>query len=238
MGNRGVAQRLQRMAREANTAPPPELEVDEFEAFGSAGPGPISDKGVVEEIERDAQVERTLPRVAPRLRSPWLMRYAASKAVAYAKKWALSTNKSYPRFSNDCTNFVSQAVLAGGWKMAGGSCGDRKSNSAWWYGDWECWYPGVRASYTWAGAQNFFNFVKGSGRGTAAANVSDLDLGDVLQMQFDGDSSIHHTMIVTDKKDGNLFLSYHTSDHLDEPFWGPAGILSRYPTATYFAWKL
>ena len=56
-------------------------------------------------------------------------------------------------------------------------------------------------------------------------------------MAFTG-SHINHSMVVTDKKNGDLFLSYHTSDHLDEPFWAPGGIYSRYPTATYFAWNL
>jgi hypothetical protein len=167
-----------------------------------------------------------------------LQLYSGAAAAAYARKWALSTNSAYPRFGNDCTNFVSQSTEAGGWTMMGGSCSDRKNNSVWWYGSSNCWWPGVRASYTWAGAQNFYDFTSTSGRGTAAGAVSDLNIGDVLQMKFDGSTNVGHSMVVTDKKNGNLFLSYHTSDHLDEPFWGTGGILSRYPTATYYAWKL
>jgi hypothetical protein len=45
-------------------------------------------------------------------------------------------------------------------------------------------------------------------------------------------------MIVTDKRNNDLFLSYHTSDHLDEPFWAPGGILYPYPIAKYYARKL
>lgn len=163
--------------------------------------------------------------------------YSGSSAAAYARSHALSSNPSYPRFSNDCTNFVSQAALAGGWTMVGGSCGDRKDNGVWWYGGGNCWYPGVRASYTWAGAHNFSRFAAASGRGTTAAQVRDLDIGDILQMAFTG-SHIGHSMVVTGKSSSDLLLSYHTSDHLDEPFWAPGGILSRYPTATYYAWKL
>lgn len=163
--------------------------------------------------------------------------YSGSAAATYAKAWALSTNPSYPRYPNDCTNFVSQAVLAGGWTMAGGSCSDRTSDSAWWYGSSTCWYPSVRSSYTWAGAQNFYNFTASSGRGAHAANILDLNIGDVLQMAFSG-THIGHSMVVTDKKDNNIFLSYHTSDHLDEPFYGTGGIYERNPSATYYGWKL
>ena len=164
--------------------------------------------------------------------------YSGSDAATYARTWALSTNPNYPRFDNDCTNFVSQSTLAGGWGMLGGSCADRKESSAWWYGSWKCWYPGVRASYTWAGAQNFHDFTSTSGRGRSAPKVSDLDIGDVLQMKFPGATNVGHTMIVTDKKDSNLLLSYHTGDHLDEPFWGPGGIFERNREATYYGWKL
>ena len=167
-----------------------------------------------------------------------LQLYSGSAAAAYARKWALGTNSAYLRFGNDCTNFVSQSTEAGGWTMLGGSCKDRTKNSVWWYGSSTCWWPGVRASYTWAGAQNFHDFTSTSGRGTAAGAVADLNIGDVLQMKFDGSTNIGHSMVVTDKKNGDVFLSYHTSDHLDEPFWAAGGILDRYPTATYYGWKL
>jgi hypothetical protein len=164
--------------------------------------------------------------------------YSGSAAAAYARKWALGTNPDYPRDGNDCTNFVSQSVYAGGWVMAGGSCDDRKSDSAWWYGDSNCWYPGVHRSYTWGGAQNFFNFVGASSRGSTAANISDLDIGDVLQVAHKG--HVGHSTIVTGKAGANLLVSYHTNDNLDLPVWGPGGFLEREsnPDNTFFAWKL
>jgi len=167
-----------------------------------------------------------------------LQLYSASTAAAYARTWALGTNPLYPRDGNDCTNFVSQAVLAGGWTMAGGSCDDRKSDSAWWHGDSQCWHPGVHRSYTWGGAQNFFNFLVTSGRGKAAANVSDLDVGDVLQVAHGG--HVGHSTIVTGKAGANLLVSYHTNDTLDLNVWGSGGFLEREsnPKNTFFAWKL
>lgn len=174
--------------------------------------------------------------------------FSGSKAAAYAKKWATSTNPAYGRFDNDCTNFASQAMEAGGWTMLFGSdiCDKRKDDDVWWYLKDGCsrWYwSNVDASYTWGGAENFFQFVKTSGRATAATRVMDLGEGDVLQMDFHGTGHRGHTMVVTRKTATNLFLSYHTSDHLDEPFYADGtnpGIYSRYPDppTKYYAWKM
>jgi Putative amidase domain len=104
--------------------------------------------------------------------------YQHADAVAYARKYALTSNSSYPTFPNDCTNFVSQAMLAGGWTMLGDSFLDRADDRVWWYGKTRF----TRASYTWAGAQNFANFVAASRRGIKAASPMDLEPGDVLQI--------------------------------------------------------
>ncbi|MCP4428765.1 MAG: DUF4157 domain-containing protein [Chloroflexi bacterium] len=182
--------------------------------------------------------------------------YSNSAAASYARTWATSANTAYGRFSNDCTNFVSQAMEAGGWSMIVGSsyCDDRKKDSVWWFNRGGCrytacpwsWCPTVKtvdASHTWGGAHNFYNFVRTSGRGTAAGRVWDLSVGDVLQMDFSGSGHIGHTMIVTKKTISNIYFSYHTSDHLDEPFWPEGkktGILGRNPDppTKYHAWKM
>jgi hypothetical protein len=185
-----------------------------------------------------------------------LQLFSGSAAASYARTWALTTNSTYGRFSNDCTNFVSQSMDAGGWTHLTGSdiCDDRKSDSVWWFRSGGCeytacpwsWCPtlkSINASYTWGGAHNFYNFVRSSGRGTAAGHVMDLSEGDVLQMDFSGSGHIGHTMVVTSKTAGNLFLSYHTSDHLNEPFYPDGtntGIFARNPDppTKYYAWKM
>lgn len=43
--------------------------------------------------------------------------YSPSKAVTYARKYAQSYNPSYKKFDSDCTNFVSQCLVAGGLKQ-------------------------------------------------------------------------------------------------------------------------
>lgn len=154
-----------------------------------------------------------------------------SVAVQYARRWAKGTNPDFPRFDNDCTNFVSQCMLVGGWKMVGDhSFFDRQKNTVWWYGGSVL----TRASYSWAGAQNFYNFVSSSARGTLVSSASGLDLWDVVQLK-NASNHVYHTMIVTGKAAGDLLLSYHTSDHLDEPL---SGVLSRSSSSSPIYWQM
>jgi hypothetical protein len=176
----------------------------------------------------------------------YLLRYSRTAAVDYAKKWAMSDNPSYGRIEpNDCTNFVSQALLAGGWTMAGGSCDDRKSDQAWWFGPRQCrwvggrpWTTEVKASFTWGGAQNLYNHMTTMGRGSTVSTPMDLEPGDILQMDMGaghyGAGRIGHSMVVTEKTGSDLFLSYHEPHKLNEPFSAIAG---RYPGARWFPWQ-
>jgi hypothetical protein len=156
------------------------------------------------------------------------MAFNRHKAVAYARQYALTYNPAYRTFPNDCTNFVSQAMLAGGWTQVDGP---REANNVWWYSGG---FLGLRvASYTWGGAQNFYNFLSVSGRGTLAQGPADLDLGDVVQMRNGG--TVHHTMIVTGKNGNDLLLSYHTSNHLDESL---QAIQARSAGEEFIYWKI
>ena len=181
-----------------------------------------------------------------------LQLFSGTAAAAYAKKWALSTNPAYLRFDDDCTNFVSQSMEAGGWTYIYGSdvCDERKSDSVWWFEKDKCYRPvisNVHASFTWGGAQNFFKFASASGRATGpGGKISDLAPGDVLQRDH-GDGKMHHSMVVTKKGtetiDGKsmvqIWLSYHTNDTEDRKFWGPTGILEDTTAGwKYYAWKI
>jgi len=180
-----------------------------------------------------------------------LQLYSGSAAASYATSWANSINPAYGNMGDDCTNFVSQAMAAGGWPYVWGSdiCGERKSNSVWWFRRNQCtrWFrSNIHASHTWGGAENFYQFLKASGRGTSLKAVSDLNVGDVLQRDHN-DDTIHHTMIVTDKGpavvDGRsitqLKLSYHSVATLNRPFWGRGNILDTTPAGwRYWAWSI
>jgi hypothetical protein len=156
-------------------------------------------------------------------------------AAEYARKYALQPNPCFPPYSNDCTNFVSQAMLAGGWTMIGGSVFDREEDGVWWYGQ-SVW---SRASYTWAGAHNFSKFIAKSGRGKSCSR-SELAVGDVVQISKE--QHVFHSMVVsaigcTMDGDGPL-MSYHTTNTQDK-FLGK--IEASYPSSSGYAflyWKV
>jgi len=194
----------------------------------------IPDAGVIEEEARDAGVpggvEATDPG-APLPQQAQTSSFSHTTAAAYARRWALGTNPGFPRFAgNDCTNFVSQAMLEGGWTMVGGSVLDRTRDNVWWYGRSRF----VRASHTWAGAQKFANFCRVSGRVTRASDPMQLNPGDVLQLEHGG--HISHSMVVTGKNDTDLLLSYHTTDRLDEPLSNIRASSS--PMVVFVPWRI
>ncbi len=109
--------------------------------------------------------------------------------AAYADKHWKKSNSSYRVYGNDCTNFISQAMRAGGWKMTSGSFSSRKSNKKWFYAS-KTW----TTSYTWAGAENWYWFaVKHSKRTKPLNNVWKLLKADVLQADWkkDGTHTAH-----------------------------------------------
>lgn len=62
--------------------------------------------------------------------------YDRTKAVSYANAYWNKRPTNFPNFSNDCTNFVSQAVFKGGVAMrfpGGGPPPGAYNNSNYWY---------------------------------------------------------------------------------------------------------
>jgi hypothetical protein len=148
--------------------------------------------------------------------------YDYSAVAIYATTYALSYNSAYRSFPSDCTNFLSQAMAAGGWAMVSG-----------WYQSYDAWwYNPLNQSYTWAGAHNWYFFATGSGRTYTLGNVWYMDLADVLQMDFQGDYVIDHSMIVTFVGSSDLYLSYHTTNTLNRSL---SSIIAQNPTALYWA---
>lgn len=140
------------------------------------------------------------------------------KVANYATKWALSYNSAYTKYSVDCTNFVSQAMYAGGWKEVSHPWVDYKQDDAWWYG-------GIPTnSWTWSGAENFYRMTKALKRTTTAKYVSDLRVGDLLQYKNKGATNMTHSMVVTKKSGSTVYLSYHTTNTLNKPFSSLKGL--------------
>jgi len=149
--------------------------------------------------------------------------YSYSAMANYATRYWRYYNSAYRRMTNDCTNFISQAMRAGGWAM---NSGWYRSNSSWWYNS-------LNQSFPWGGAENWYWFATShSHRTYILSNIWSMGLADVLQMDFDRNNNINHTMIVTYVGSSQRYLTYHTTDTLNRSL---SSILSSYPSAWYYA---
>lgn len=155
-------------------------------------------------------------------------RYSYGKMVAYADRYWKHHNSAWRTYGTDCTNFVSQAMHAGGWGPKGGAIIQRSSNKYWFYGPTK-W----TTSYTWAAAENWYWFAKKHSKRTKILdNVWKMAKADVLQADWGRDKNIDHTMIVTKKYRGTPYLTYHTSDTHNKSL---KKLLSDHPRAWWYA---
>ena len=124
--------------------------------------------------------------------------YNRERAVEYAQRWAFSRNPLFYDFTGkggNCTNFISQCLLAG-------TCQMNFTDTFGWY-----YISSEERSAAWTGVEFFYNFITdnadsenpiGSGLGPFGheVNAGGLELGDVIQLgREDGD--YYHTLLVT-----------------------------------------
>ncbi|MFD4633786.1 amidase domain-containing protein [Streptomyces sp. NPDC058284] len=154
--------------------------------------------------------------------------YGYSAMAQYAEKYWRSYNPAYRKFNGaggDCTNFVSQALKAGGWKPVPGSAYD--------YRNW--WYESAGQSTSWVGVNEWAWFTLSNRRAPNLASAYQLDVGDVLQVDFDKNGSKDHTMLVTYRdRQGMPYLTYHSTDTYRRSL---ASVVASYPDARYFAYR-
>ena len=154
--------------------------------------------------------------------------YVREAALAYAARWALSRNPLFYNFTEvggDCTNFVSQAILAG-------SCVQNTTPIFGWY------YRSVddRAP-AFTGVQPFWDFFVGApaflaangGVGPFGREVSEaeVELGDVVQLGR-ADGTFYHTLLVTGREESGLLVSAHSRDVQNRPLGAYAAPLRRF----------
>lgn len=149
--------------------------------------------------------------------------YDPKKAVQYALRWSDNERVSYgsdgkPDFTrrphnpdfplnrvNDCTNFVSQCLHAGGWPIAHGSTVDENRLDVWDHN----LGPDTRvASSTWMSVPYFLRFAKS--RSSPLAGIYDVREGDVVLVDYTGDREPDHAAIVTGIRDAIPLLTYHS----------------------------
>jgi hypothetical protein len=117
-------------------------------------------------------------------------RYDRLKAVQYAERWWNDYNPAYVEIEeNDCTNFISQCLNAGGAPMRGYP----NRGNGW-------WIRGKTWSWSWTVAHALRLYLGNSKVGLRAKEVSRPDqlmLGDIICYDFEGDGRFNHNTIVT-----------------------------------------
>lgn len=165
---------------------------------------------------------------------PPIYYYDPVAASKYAIKYAKSGNtSSYRTYGKDCTNFVSQCLAAGGWNETGSTI-NRTQSDVWFYSSLGEGFT----SYTWAGANNHYQFHKVSTRSTMGTSTGQLRLGDILQVDFHSDGIVDHSVIVsTEYASGADFVSYHSTNTLDKPLSQfISDCLNSYPLSKFYVW--
>lgn len=134
--------------------------------------------------------------------------YLRERAVMYARRWALERNPLFTDFSGEggnCTNFVSQCVLAGSCTM------NYAPNFGWYYISADDRAP------AWTGVEFFYDFMTsndGVGPFMREVRRRDVDVGDVIQLATD-DGDYYHSLIVTALDDAVIYVSAQSNDALD-----------------------
>ena len=115
--------------------------------------------------------------------------YQRGRAVAYARRWALERNPLFYNFTGiggDCTNFVSQCILAG-------SCVMNFTPDFGWY-----FVSAQERAPAWTGVEFFFNFITqnaGVGPYGRVATADEVEIGDVIQLGRN-EEGYYHTLII------------------------------------------
>lgn len=140
--------------------------------------------------------------------------YRREQAVAYAREWAYGRNPAYYDFSElggDCTNFASQVLYAGTGVM------NRTPTTGWYYINLN------NRSPSWTGVPYFYDFLTGNrgvGPFARGAELSEVELGDFIQLSFNEVRYAHTLAVVSVGKPAtpyNTLVATHTFDAYNRP---------------------
>lgn len=135
--------------------------------------------------------------------------YNRNAAVKYARQFALNPNPNFYHFGGiggDCTNFISQCLLAGGAIM-------QYSPSGWFYNS------SYDRSPSWTSVKELQKFLLNFSIGGPKASIvtlSEIEIGDIIQLK-QNPIRFNHTVIVTEIRQGEIYVCAHSNDALDRP---------------------
>lgn len=160
--------------------------------------------------------------------------YNREAAVEYAQKYAFERNSNYASLESNCTNFVSQSLVAGGKRMDSPSR-PRKDVRITYHNNSQKWY----CDYIWTNKNRWKEFSvttsfvrtdafvdywtkeRGMKLYQAVNSIGGLldlyefcELGDVIIL-YNTRQEIEHLCIITKITSNNIFLSANTLDFLD-----------------------
>lgn len=148
------------------------------------------------------------------------LQVSSQGAAAYAFKYAISHNPNYYSYrGDDCTNFVSQAMKAGGWQETS----DWNPNP-----DplWPFW--GNATTPAWSAVHNFLDFAIRQGKAIFTSWSAAME-GDVIAAWWTPrDTIANHLMVIdavhgtpAETVEGSIWISQHSTDRQHVPLWGP-----------------
>ena len=181
--------------------------------------------------------------------------YSGSDAKTYAQTWAYKTNNtSYGYYANyfnhpapnnnnmwsggtgndkrtwnDCADFVSQCLRAGGASTIKSGLLPYSNNNNWYYSD-------SKPSNTWGGASIFQQHW--TARVGVRSSSADTQVGDPVSLDYDGDNIADHTVIITSVNgsySSQIFYACHTSDQFEESGKSLATLYNSYQSVWIYA---
>ena len=145
--------------------------------------------------------------------------YDRDAAVGYSQTYYENYNSDYPVFDNDCTNFVSQSLHAGGlptddqwktyWGVSRDSLWKHKATAAW---------DNASAHYKYFsnpenGYVDYVITVSSSYMVQEVANSGTVQYGDILYWSNGGTESIYHAAIIAGIQNGEIYYAAHTDNY-------------------------
>ena len=153
-----------------------------------------------------------------------------SSAKAYMKKHWNSYNGNYRSFSNDCTNYASQVVQAGGMRQEGSSAspGHHSTTTKWYYKNLPSY--AYTHSTSWSVVKDFYKYWTGhkghshkmfKGHKDPASYTK---TGDIIILKDQKTGVWKHAVIDNGRtKAGYVAYSGHTNNHLNKSLYNVDG---------------
>lgn len=151
------------------------------------------------------------------------MIYNRIKVLDYARRYAITPNKEYPFFETysnhiggDCTNFLSQCLIAGGAQMT-------YSPNPWYLRKLD-YLPYYEFTTSWSLAHSLYWFLRGNWennylgpKGIKLELLSHLEIGDLIFFEKPNRKIFHGAVITSFSKNNEPLISQHSHNCLDIP---------------------